>query len=109
MEILKKFATFLTLLVFAITGVPKNLIASDGDEESGSFDEDTNSVEETPEEVEDTEEGSGVGAGVWVAITGAILGLFGSGSAPDDIPPPPHMLIPSHKVVIWILMGPCFL
>ena len=45
MEMLKRFATFLTLLVFTITGVPVSSIASDGDEESGAFD-DTNAVEE---------------------------------------------------------------
>ena len=49
MELLKRLATFVTLMVFTITGVPVSSIASEGDEESGAF-EDPNAVEETEED-----------------------------------------------------------
>ena len=55
MELLKRLTTYFTVLAFTITGVPVSSIASDGDEESGAF-EDPNAVEETEEENHENEQ-----------------------------------------------------
>ena len=90
MEILKRLTTFLTIMVFTVTGVPVSSIASEGDEESGAF-EDPNAVEETEEDSDGAAAivggaAAGLGAGVWVAITGAILGVFSGGSSEFTTP-----------------------
>ena len=107
MELLKKLTTFLTVLVFTITGVPVSSIASEGDEEAGAF-EDPNADEETEKDsggaaagaaAAGAAGGAAAGAGVWVAITGAILGLFSGGSSefttPSGNPPVIHSLKPN--------------
>ena len=72
--IFKKITTFLTLLVFTFSGILPITLASEGDEEAGSFDnDDATSNEEVTEESEETSSGSGLGTGVWVAITGAVF------------------------------------
>ena len=100
--ILKRIATFITVLVFSITGAPSITLADVGDENAGSFDDQT-AVEEGEEaseestEVSSGSEAAGPGAGVWVAITGAVLALFSGGSSeyttpggnPPVVPPTP--------------------
>ena len=78
---LKRIVTFLTIFAFTLQGLPiSTSIASEGDEAAGSFDDEENNEEEVATaEVE--EESQGVGTGVWIAITGAILALFGGGSS----------------------------
>ena len=70
MEILKRLTTFLTILVFTITGVPVSSIASEGDEESGAF-EDPNAVEETEE---DSDGAAAAAAGAAAGAAGAAGG-----------------------------------
>ena len=107
MDLMKRITTYFTILTFTLTGVPISSIASEGDEDAGSFDD-----PDTAEDTEDSSSGSkgsesgagagagaGVGAGVWVAITGAILGLFSGGSSefmtPSGNPPVIHSLKPN--------------
>ena len=71
----KKIAVYFTVLSFTLSGIP----AFSQDEETEAL------VEE--EAVEEAEEETGIAAGVWIAITGAVLALFSGGG--DDAPPTP--------------------
>ena len=94
--VFKKIATFITVLVFSMTGSPSITLADVGDEDAGAFDDDTNTVQESEEvsgdtaAVTDAEDGAGEkagpGAGAWVAITGAVLALFSGGTSEYTTP-----------------------
>ncbi len=88
MKLFKKLGTYFSMLALILSGTSFKSIASEGEEGSEAFDdpnaeEEAESTEEAPEET-GSEAGGGsavAGAGVWVAITGAILGLFSGGSS----------------------------
>ena len=44
MDLIKRITTYFSILVFTLTGLPVNSIASEGDEEAGAF-EDPNAEE----------------------------------------------------------------
>ena len=79
----KKIAVYFTVLSFTLSGIP----AFSQDEEADATVEEEAVVEE---------EETGIAAGVWIAITGAVLALFSGGSdaeppapAPTPVPPTP--------------------
>ena len=39
MDLMKRITTYFTILTFTLTGVPISSIASEGDEDAGSFDD----------------------------------------------------------------------
>ena len=83
----KKIAVYFTVLSFTLSGIP----AFSQDEEADAAAEEESVVEE--------EEETGIAAGVWIAITGAVLALFSGGG--DDAPPTP----PATMLGDWTLYG----
>ena len=50
MKFFKRITTYFTLLVFTLTGAPISTIASEGDKDAGSFDDEENSETESSSE-----------------------------------------------------------
>ncbi|MAX29386.1 MAG: hypothetical protein CMG14_00225, partial [Candidatus Marinimicrobia bacterium] len=90
MKLFKKLATYFSMATFVLTGTSFKSIASEGEEDAESFDDPNSSEEENSEDAAPANaQQSGTGAGVWVAITGAVLALFSGGSSEDAIIVPP--------------------
>ena len=99
MKLFKKLGTYFSMLTLVLSGTSFNSIASEGEEGSEAFDDpDAEASESSGEGSSGNSSGSGAagsgaagaaGAGVWVAITGAILGLFSGGSSAVDVPEQP--------------------
>ena len=104
MKLFKKLGTYFSMLSLLLTGTSFKSIASEGEEGSEAFDDPNKNTEEedssgeSQEAAESSSSGaSGAGAGVWVAITGAVLAVFSGGSSefitpsggPPVVPPTP--------------------